>query len=77
MSQYLLTPRVICRNYQLITSTELNQLLKRLKSKKLGLKDYAVDVEEVEKTVPFSRDNDPWTSLKPGMYYNVHLEYMI
>ena len=43
----LLNPKVVSRYYQYLTYPEYQKFLKALKSKKMGFKDVALEVEEV------------------------------
>lgn len=81
----LLDPKVICRNYELVTLADVKRIITAGKSKRCGMKDFAVEVEEVELTeqiditVP-SAIYGRWPEkkiLKPGTYFNVRLEYIV
>lgn len=80
----LLNPKVICRNYELVTLADVKRIIAAGKSKRCGMKDFAVEVEEVELTecteitVPSRFNRWPETKiLNPGSYFNVRLEYIV
>lgn len=74
------------------TEKQMLQVLKKLKMKKYGFKDYAVDIEEVivdkHQTIEYHNKQKRYTyrernpagdeKLKPGeSYYHVYVEYIV
>ncbi len=82
MAQYLLDPKVVTCNCNMLTQTQLNRLLRNLKSKRFGTKLFAVDVEEITTDAPtlmlqgsHYMAKKYW--LSAGTYFNVHVEYVV
>ena len=78
MPSRLLKPKVTCRKYTFLTEVELKRVLSRLKQRKYGIKDYAVEVDEfsIEQYhyEPYSRGR---IRFNPGTYFNVYIEYIV
>ena len=86
----LLNPKVVVVKREYLTEKQLLSLLKKLKQKKYGFKEYAVDVEEVIVTkeiviTHYYKSNSMYgrkgdisgsSKIKPGNYFNLHLEYI-
>ena len=77
--QYLLNPKVCTVEFKQLTHPELKKLLSKLKNKKLGFNMAAVDVTEIVYVNDVRRANrlGENTRLKPGSYYDVHVEYVV
>lgn len=81
----LLDPKVICRNYELVTLADVKRIIAAGKSKRCAMKDFAVEVNEVDLTEcvhitvpsPIQGRRPETKVLKPGTYFNVRLEYIV
>jgi len=81
MSARLLDPKVHFVERKLLTEKQLNSILRKLKQKKYGFKDYAVDVEEVtidkDAKQRSASGQSVLNTIKHGTYFNIRVEYIV
>lgn len=74
----LLNPKVHSQSRKWCTEKQMLAILKKLKQKKYGFKDYAVDVEEVTEIPGFIKIAGNNVKLNPEeSYFHVYVEYIV